>query len=555
MDQEPATQAANKVTRDVIKSTQPARSGIRTRSRALGESRENVSSENVGSNTKTSPDDNEAGAEVTAEMLATILEKEESARNSDELRILKDWSFLVPEARRLIKRKSARKAARLRNIEHEEPLENTKLKAKQLAKMITESSYIVVYTGAGISTSASIPDYRGPNGLWTQLRRVGKYSITRDCDLTNADPTPTHMAIHELCKRRLVKHVVSQNCDGLHLRSGIPQTRLSDIHGNMYIEACPTCERQYFRQADVTDRTSRFRHKTGRHCHTCREPKNNNLIDTIVLYGERSRTNWPMNWDRADKAAKKADLIICLGSSLKTLVKYHCLWPKTLKRSYNSREPETKLVVINLQGTSKDRSATLKINGKCDLVMQLVMQQLEISIPQYDRMKDPLRLLAVPFTPEERAGLRRNLLFESNDSCDEKKSQGVFVSELDSTSGQGLKMRISAVEADPDNDDGSCEPDTKQNGTETGTEAQMEVPSVKEEKESAPKKVGYALPGWLAKGLRTTKTSSYKRKRHGNKGRKHNHVLKPKQPVKSDLVKSESCDTINNSNAQDSEVS
>lgn len=348
---------------------------------------------------------------ITTEELARILSKESSNRSQDELKLLENWSYLIPSAQTLIKNRLARQALKQRAIEQEESLDSIEDKASTLANLIKESKFTVIYTGAGISTSASIPDYRGPNGLWTQIRKTGTFSITKAHDLTTAEPTFTHMAIRELCKRRLVNHVVSQNCDGLHLRSGLPQSHLSEIHGNMYIEVCPTCEKQYFRQADITTKTSRFKHKTGRKCHKCKDP-NNNLIDTIVLFGERSRTKWPMNWERASRAAKKADLIICIGSSLKTLRRYECLWPKRAA-GVARKGTEPKLVIINLQYTSKDKKAVLKINGKCDHVMQLVMHRLSIDVPIYDWPTDPLHRLATPFTPEERNFLKGCMIFDS----------------------------------------------------------------------------------------------------------------------------------------------
>lgn len=511
------------------------------------------------------------GDAVPYDDIMAILKKDPAERVDADNKTLNDWSFLVPEAQTRLKAQMAKSILKQRAVEQEEPLESIEQKANVLAQLIEKSHHIVIYTGAGISTSASIPDYRGPNGLWTQIRKTGAFSITKLHDLTLAEPTLTHMAIKELSRRRIVKHVVSQNCDGLHLRSGIAQSHLSEIHGDMYIEVCPTCEKQYFRQADITEKTSRFRHKTGRKCHTCAEP-NNNLIDTIVLYGERSRTQWPMNWERASKAAKRADLIICMGSSLKTLRRYNCLWPKTIHGTGN-KEPETKLVIINLQYTPKDKNAVLKINGKCDLVMQLVMQKLNINIPAYEWTVDPLLKMSTPFTKEERANLKRNLIFESrlaeqqdnltspnspnsNQSkrprtVELSKSPSLFVSELtDDPEKKRLRMRIRAVNADGNSNTSSgttSELSSSQGVNDTanfvddsisgGDELQSLHDGNQEKEEDDEKlmtshqpdqKVNYILPGWLGKSLGATKTksSSYRRKRHGNKGRRHLSVLK-----------------------------
>ena len=104
--------------------------------------------------------------------------------------------------------------------EHFESVDDLEYKSRKVAELIRDSSHLIVFTGAGISTSAGIPDFRGPQGVWT-LRARGQEPSFRTSTL-QAIPTPTHMALVELQKRGLLKYVVSQNCDGLHRRSGIP---------------------------------------------------------------------------------------------------------------------------------------------------------------------------------------------------------------------------------------------------------------------------------------------------------------------------------------------
>ncbi|XP_005407296.2 PREDICTED: NAD-dependent protein deacetylase sirtuin-7 isoform X5 [Chinchilla lanigera] len=343
--------------------------------------------------------------------VSRILRKAAAERSAEEGRLLAESEDLVRE---LQGRSRRREGLKRRQEEVCDDPEELRRKVRELASAIRNAKYLVVYTGAGISTAASIPDYRGPNGVWTLLQK-GR-SVSSAADLSEAEPTLTHMSIMHLHEQKLVQHVVSQNCDGLHLRSGLPRTAISELHGNMYIEVCTSCipNREYVRVFDVTERTALHRHQTGRTCHKC----GSQLRDTIVHFGERGTLGQPLNWEAATEAASKADTILCLGSSLKVLKKYPCLWCMTKPPS---RRP--KLYIVNLQWTPKDDWAALKLHGKCDDVMQLLMDELGLEIPLYNRWQDPIFSMATPLrTGEEGSHTRKSLCRNREEALPEDRS-------------------------------------------------------------------------------------------------------------------------------------
>ena len=329
-----------------------------------------------------------------------ILKKDVENRTDDDKEFLEQNKTI---AKKITKSITSREEKEDRKKEWEDDLDVLKGKCLKLAEAIKKSKRLVVYTGAGTSTSANIPDYRGPNGIWTLLDQGKEIAA---CDLGLAQPTTAHMALFMLYKQGKISHIVSQNCDGLHLRSGIPRCKISEVHGNMFIEVCKACKpvRPYVRLFDVTERTNRHRHTTMRRCYIC----GNSLQDTIVHFGERGSIAWPINWNGASKAAEKADMILCLGSSLKVLRRYPWLW--CMDRPSNKRPP---LYIVNLQWTPKDHAATLKINGRCDFVLAEVLKALKMKIPEYTPYNDPLLSFATHLHEKEEHTTSRRTLIES----------------------------------------------------------------------------------------------------------------------------------------------
>lgn len=149
----------------------------------------------------------------------------------------------------------------------------TKQAAVACAKKLAESSNAVVYTGAGVSTSAGIPDYRGPDGIWTTMamgRSLDKEVGISDVDISDASPSYTHMCIAKLVHVGILKGCVSTNVDGLHYKSGLePLVNLAELHGNLFCERCKQCESEVMRPRKIGETASR---KTRRLCEQCGDP-------------------------------------------------------------------------------------------------------------------------------------------------------------------------------------------------------------------------------------------------------------------------------------------
>jgi len=219
-----------------------------------------------------------------------------------------------------------------------------------LARWMFEAKRLVVFTGAGISTESGLPDFRGPDGVWT---RQAKGLPSEPRDFSSAQPNAGHLAIAELLKLGKLSFLISQNIDNLHLKSGIPADMLAELHGNVARLRCSRCESQVDRAANM-DRCS----CGGR------------LVSSVVDFGQ----SLPRK-ELADSYwhSRNCDLFIVVGSSL--VVTPAADMPGV------AVESGARLVIINRGETPLDRVAHLRFDEGIG----------EVLPPAVDRLKKCLK--------------------------------------------------------------------------------------------------------------------------------------------------------------------
>jgi len=179
---------------------------------------------------------------------------------------------------------------------------------------------MLVFTGAGISTGSGIPDFRGPDGVWKRRQPVYYHDFMRSeaarvehweyklegwPAFRAARPNATHEAIFRLERAGKVAAVVTQNIDGLHSRAGTPPERLVELHGsNSFIE-CQTCGRR----TDPEAHFKQFRQTRRPPVCEC----GGYLKPATISFGQSLRNE---DLERAEGAARAADLVVALGSTL-----------------------------------------------------------------------------------------------------------------------------------------------------------------------------------------------------------------------------------------------
>lgn len=231
----------------------------------------------------------------------------------------------------------------------------------QLRQMLQTSQRGVIFTGAGISTESGIPDFRSPGGIWTKYKPIDfqdfmgseemrkeswRRKFASDSMLRKAKPNQGHLAVAKLVQSGKVASVITQNIDGLHQSSGIPDHKVIELHGNATYATCLDCHRRYELEAV---RAIFEQNETLPLCDTC-----GGIIKTATISFGQSMPVAEMQ--AAETVTLACDLFIAIGSSL--VVYPAASFPEVAKRN------GSRLVILNREATGLDRLADLVINDE-----------------------------------------------------------------------------------------------------------------------------------------------------------------------------------------------
>jgi NAD-dependent deacetylase len=226
-------------------------------------------------------------------------------------------------------------------------LQDLQNRIEKLVRYMFESKYLVIFTGAGISTDSGIPDFRGPDGLWT---RKAKGLPSKKVDYSLAQPNVNHFAIYELQQLNKLRFLISQNVDNLHLKSGINPDLLAELHGNITKIRCVRCE---FTMDNYDDDVP---------CPRCGGKMNPSVVD----FGQSLPR---IDLEQAVLHSQNCDLFIVVGSSL--VVNPAADMPKI------AVESGSRLVIINQGETPLDDLCSLRINEAINEVLPVVVERLK----------------------------------------------------------------------------------------------------------------------------------------------------------------------------------
>jgi NAD-dependent deacetylase len=243
---------------------------------------------------------------------------------------------------------------------------------------VERSSNVVVITGAGVSTASGIPDFRGPEGVWTkdpaaerlsnidaftsssEVRETAWHRLLLRRDIV-VQPNTAHLALVAFERTGKLKALVTQNIDGLHVAAGSDPGSVIEVHGNSRTTRCLRCGDETATET-VLERVAEG--ELDPHCHAIVESVEcGGLLKTaVVSFGQPLPER---DFARAEYLAKTCDLLICIGSTL-TVHPVSGLVPKAVSRG-------ARLVIINAEPTPYDDDADVVVRGDIPEILGVVL--------------------------------------------------------------------------------------------------------------------------------------------------------------------------------------
>jgi len=245
---------------------------------------------------------------------------------------------------------------------------------EQVADMVVGAKKVVVFTGAGFSTESNIPDFRGPQGVWSKFDpdELNLPNFLRSEEIRekywqvhrlfweavkDAKPNSGHYAVTELYNIGKLDCVITQNTDGLHQKSGTPEGKMLELHGTMHWVDCLQCHKRYPR--DYAHEKMLAGEKVPR-CGECKGI----LKPATVAYGQSMPVR---ETNEAVERSSACDLFLAAGSSL---VVYPAAQMPLL-----AKQNGAKLVIINITDTPHDGHADVVIKEKTGETMSKIVMK------------------------------------------------------------------------------------------------------------------------------------------------------------------------------------
>ena len=240
--------------------------------------------------------------------------------------------------------------------------------------LVSGARRVVVLTGAGISTGSGIPDFRGPNGVWTRDPEAEKLASIEhyledpairqrswqsrlDHAAWSAEPGPAHRALARFGGTGRLDLLVTQNVDGLHLAAGSDPTRLVEIHGTMREASCLDCGWRG-PMASTLDRVRAG--ELDPDCPSC----GGILKSATVSFGQSLDVG---SLERSFAAAGECELMVAVGSTL-------AVFP-IAQMVPIAAQAGAAVIVVNGESTQMDGLAAGLVRGDIDEVVPLLFAQ------------------------------------------------------------------------------------------------------------------------------------------------------------------------------------